>query len=78
VAGPSYRGEVTLADGAGDDFVGDDVVTCHHGLIYTSEEILAALDEPGFRDVEMAGEDHGGAPTGDGEFLDYLARRDDA
>jgi len=43
--------------------------------IYTSGEILDALGEAGFHDVEVEGGYHGGQPTGDEEFFVYLARR---
>jgi hypothetical protein len=49
-----------------------------HGLVenvYTSGEILDALGAAGAHDVEVVGGYHGGAPTGDEEFLVYLACR---
>jgi SAM-dependent methyltransferase len=42
--------------------------------VYTSEEILEAFDQAGAHNVEVVGGYHGGEPTGDEEFLVYLAR----
>ena len=47
-----------------------------HGLVanlYTSDEIVGMLDAAGFIDVRVIGGYHGGEPTGDEEFLVYLA-----
>src|SRR4051794_32514159 len=43
--------------------------------VYSSREILDAFDEAGIHDVEVVGGYHGGKPTGDEQFLVYLARR---
>jgi len=43
--------------------------------VYTSAEILEALGEAGIHNVEVVGGYHGGEPTGEEEFLVYLARR---
>jgi SAM-dependent methyltransferase len=43
--------------------------------VYTRSEIVDALGGAGFDDVEVVGGYHGGAPTGDEEFLVYLGRR---
>jgi hypothetical protein len=43
--------------------------------VYTRSEIVDALGAAGFDDVEVVGGYHGGEPTGDEEFLVYLARR---
>jgi SAM-dependent methyltransferase len=43
--------------------------------VYTSSEIVDALGDAGFDDVTIVGGYHGGEPTGDEEFLVYLARR---
>jgi SAM-dependent methyltransferase len=51
-----------------------------HALLanaYTSDEIVGALGEVGFDTVEVVGGYHGGTPTGDEEFLVYVARRRD-
>ena len=43
--------------------------------VYTSAEILEALNEAGVHNVEVVGGYNGGEPTGEEEFLVYLARR---
>jgi SAM-dependent methyltransferase len=42
--------------------------------VYVRDEIVAALGEAGFHDVEVVGGYHGGPPRGDERFLVYLAR----
>jgi SAM-dependent methyltransferase len=57
---------------------GDLVAHETHALVanvYTSPEIVDALGEAGFVDVQVVGGYHGGEPTGDEEFLVYLAPR---
>ena len=59
---------------------GELVASETHALVanaYTSSEIVDALGEAGFDDVRVVGGYHGGEPTGDEEFLVYLARRPD-
>jgi SAM-dependent methyltransferase len=60
----------------------DGTVVAHetHALVanlYTPSEIVDALGQAGFGDIDLAGGYHGGEPTGDEEFLVYLARRPD-
>ncbi len=43
--------------------------------LYSSGEIVDALRDVGFGDVQTVGGYHGGPPTGDEQFLVYLARR---
>ena len=43
--------------------------------VYSSSEIIAALDAAGFDDVRVVGGYHGDPPTGDERFLVYLAHR---
>jgi SAM-dependent methyltransferase len=43
--------------------------------LYTPDEVLEAFGAAGINDVEVVGGYHGGPPTGDEEFLVYLARR---
>ena len=42
--------------------------------VWTREDIVAALQEVGFVDVEVLGGYHGGAPRGDERFLVYVTR----
>jgi SAM-dependent methyltransferase len=56
---------------------GDLVAHETHALVanvYTRNEIVDALGTAGFDDVEVVGGYHGDEPTGDEEFLVYLAR----
>jgi SAM-dependent methyltransferase len=41
--------------------------------IYSSDDIVAMLDQAGFVDIRVVGGYHGGAPTGIDEFLVYVA-----
>lgn len=44
--------------------------------IDTRDEIISMLAAAGFADVTVVGGYHGGPPTGDEEFLVYVARTD--
>jgi SAM-dependent methyltransferase len=59
-----------------------DVLTAHevHPLVinvWRTDEIVAALGEVGFEEVQVVGGYHGGVPTGDERFVVVLARRPD-
>ena len=42
--------------------------------VWTPAEIVGALAEAGFEDIQVVGGYHGGEPTGHERFLVYLAR----
>ncbi|MGH9271551.1 MAG: hypothetical protein ACRDZ2_09780, partial [Ilumatobacteraceae bacterium] len=47
------------------------------GNLWRPDEIVNALSDVGFEDVQVVGGYHGGPPTGDERFLVHLARRPD-